>query len=87
MKSQFNLTETQEQRLHDVLIKYETPSGTSASKNENEKEKEIKAIIGEDNYKVYKEKRKDMEKESKSGMGSSTQKSSTPTQKSSSTKK
>ena len=61
MKSEFNLTDQQEQRLHDVLLKYESQSatGADASKNKEEKEKEIKAIIGEDNFKVYKEKKKD----------------------------
>jgi len=59
MKSDFNLTDSQEQRLHDVLLKYETQSaaGGDLSKAKEEKEKELKAIIGDDNYKIYKEKK------------------------------
>lgn len=66
MKSEFNLTDSQEQRLHEVLLKYETQSATGGDVNKNEKEKEIKAIIGDDNYKIYKEKKDDKDK-TKSG--------------------
>lgn len=76
MKSEFNLDAEKEQRLHDVLLKYEKQSTTSGDvkKNKEEKEKEIKAIIGEDNFKIYKEKKSDKDK-TKSG---STDKSTTP---------
>jgi hypothetical protein len=78
MKSEFNLDSEKEQRLHDVLLKYEkqgTSSTASSSTNEKEKEKEkeIKAIIGDDNYKIYKEKYLDKQH---SGQGAAGQSSS-----------
>lgn len=73
MKSEFNLTDQQEQRVHDVLLKYEsqsTTTGADVSKLKDEKEKELKAIIGDDNYKIYKEKKKDKDKDdTRSGSG------------------
>ncbi len=62
MKSEFNLDQNQEKKLHDVLLKYEKQAGTtgatgqgaSATKNQEEKDKEIKAIIGDQNFQIYK---------------------------------
>jgi hypothetical protein len=76
MKSQFNLDQDQERRLHDVLLKYEnqgtTGQGASATKNQEEKDKEIKAIIGDSNFQVYKK----HEAEKKSGSKGTYEKSS-----------
>jgi hypothetical protein len=64
MKSEFNLDASKEKRLHDVLLKYEK-QGNDA-KTREQKDKEVKAIIGEDNYKIYKQKESE-----KSGSSSS----------------
>jgi hypothetical protein len=59
MKTEFNLDAEKEQRLHDLFLKYERQSttGGDAEKLKEEKTKELKAILGEENYKVYKEKK------------------------------
>jgi hypothetical protein len=64
MKSEFNLDASKEKRLHDVLLKYEK-QGNDA-KTREQKDKEVKAIIGDDNYKIYKQKESE-----KSGSSSS----------------
>jgi hypothetical protein len=84
MKSEFNLSKDQEKRVHDVLLKYEKPQagqsgqtgqGTSStSANQEAKDREIKAIIGDQNFQQYKK----HESEMKSGSGSTTTPSSTP---------
>jgi hypothetical protein len=67
MKSEFSLDANQEKRLHDVLLKYEKPGtksvqsgqsgqGASSVRNQEEKDKEIKAIIGDQNFQIYKQK-------------------------------
>jgi hypothetical protein len=72
MKSEFNLDAEKEQRLHDVLLKYERQGTTTTDKKmEQEKEREIKSIIGDDNYKIYKQRHDEMSK-GKSGSSSST---------------
>lgn len=70
MKSEFNLTDQQEVSLHDLLLNYATRSavpGADVTKLKEDKEKELKALIGEDNYKVYKEKKKNKDKDAQSG--------------------
>ena len=59
MKTEFNLDAEKEQRLHDLFLRYERQSttGGDAEKFKEEKTKELKAILGEENYKVYKEKK------------------------------
>jgi hypothetical protein len=82
MKSEFNLDAEKEQRLHDVLLKYERQGTTTTDKKmEQEKEKEIKAIIGDDNYKIYKQRHDEMSK-GKSGSSSSTKSGSSSSTKS-----
>src|SRR5512133_1966282 len=65
MKSEFNLDQNQEKKLHDVLLKYDNKqhegtagqgaSSTDVAKNKEAKEKEIKAIIGDQNFEIYKQ--------------------------------
>lgn len=73
IKNEFNLDAEKEQRLHDVLLKYEKQSttGGDVAKIKEEKTKELKAILGEENYKLYKEKKADKEKV-KSGSSTTT---------------
>ena len=80
MKSEFNLDAEKEQRLHDLFLKYERQSttGGDAEKFKEEKTKELKAILGEENYKVYKEKKAEKAKV-KSGSGTTTPSSKTTT--------
>jgi hypothetical protein len=85
MKSEFNLSKDQEKRVHDVLLKYEKPQSgqtgqagqsgqgvSSTSANQEAKDREIKAIIGDQNFQLYKK----HESEKKSGSGSTSTPSS-----------
>jgi hypothetical protein len=84
MKSEFNLDAEKEQRLHDVLLKYEKQGTTTDKKMEQEKEREIKSIIGDENYKIYKQRQDEMNK-GKSGSSSSTKSGSSSSTKSGTT--
>jgi hypothetical protein len=76
MKSEFNLDQNQEKKLHDVLLKYDKhdatsgqgASSTDVAKNKEAKEKEIKAIIGDQNFEIYKQKKAE-KKSGTSGQG------------------
>ena len=77
MKSEFNLDQNQEKKLHDALLKYDKPhdatsgqgvSSADVAKNKEAKEKEIKAIIGDQNFEIYKQKKAE-KKSGTSGQG------------------
>ena len=80
MKTEFNLDAEKEQRLHDLFLKYERQSttGGDANKFKEEKAKELKAILGEENYKVYSEKKAEKAKV-KSGSSTTTPSTKTTT--------